>query len=53
MRRVIWQLLGRLQGKRLLCPWCADFDRRDPANAGADHGMCPSSASKLRAELEA
>lgn len=51
LRRQIWWLLGCLQGKRRICAWCPDFNRADPKNAGADHGMCPSCAAKLRAEL--
>lgn len=51
--RALWRLRGRLQGARRICAWCSDFNRSDPKNAGASHGMCPSCADRMASELEA
>lgn len=50
LRRRLWQLLGRLRGQRLICAWCPDFDKKDPKNAGASHGLCPNCAAKVRSD---
>lgn len=36
-----------------ICAWCSGFDRRDPANKGQSHGMCPTCAAKFQRELDA
>ncbi len=30
----------------IICAWCPDFDPKDPKNAGASHGMCPSCVAR-------
>jgi hypothetical protein len=30
-----------------ICAWCPTFDKRDPANKGASHGICPACAKLL------
>lgn len=25
-----------------ICAWCPDFDKADPRNAHASHGICPA-----------
>ena len=37
----------------VVCAWCPDFDKTDPKNAGASHGICPTCAAKLLAQLDA
>lgn len=34
----------------IICAWCPDFDKTNPANAGVSHGICPTCAAKLEAE---
>ena len=34
-------------GRLYICAWHADFDRSDPKNAGASHGMCDGCAEKF------
>jgi hypothetical protein len=34
----------------ILCPWCPDFDRTNPAHRGVSHGICAPCAVKLLAE---
>jgi hypothetical protein len=36
---------------RVICAWHPGFDRTDPANAGASHGICPSCLSRMEAEM--
>lgn len=44
---------GELPAKLLvICAWCPTFDRNDPRNAFASHGLCESCARKMRAEME-
>jgi hypothetical protein len=31
----------------IICAWCPTFDPKDPRNAQASHGMCPSCAAKF------
>lgn len=37
----------------LICAWCPGFSPTDPQQAGRSHGICPSCAATLLAELEA
>jgi hypothetical protein len=32
------------------CPWCDDFDRKDPRNRGTSHGICAACEAKMRAQ---
>jgi hypothetical protein len=34
-----------------ICAWCPGFDHTDPANRGRSHGICPTCAAKLAADL--
>ncbi len=36
---------------RVICPWCPDWDRTDPRNAGASHTICPACQAKIDAQL--
>jgi hypothetical protein len=36
-----------------ICAWCPNFNKLDPANQGASHGLCVVCAAKLQAEVEA
>ena len=29
-----------------VCAWCPDFDRNDPKNATASHGICPTCVAR-------
>jgi len=35
----------------VICAWCDDFDRTDPANAGASHTICPNCVARLEREI--
>jgi hypothetical protein len=35
-----------------ICAWCPDFDPKDEKNAGASHGLCPTCAARVNAELD-
>lgn len=34
------------------CPWCKDFDPRDPINRGVSHKICPDCHAKLKAQVQ-
>lgn len=38
---------------RAICPWCPDFNPRDPTNADRSHGMCPACEARINATLDA
>ena len=49
-------LVARLtdaQPVRPICAWCPTFDPTALENKGASHGMCPSCAARLQAEMDA
>lgn len=33
----------------VICAWCPDFDPKDPRNANASHGICPTCAARVHA----
>lgn len=34
----------------VICAWCPDFDRNDPRNANATHGICPTCEARIADE---
>ena len=34
----------------VICAWCSDFDRNDPINATASHGICKSCEARMFAD---
>jgi len=37
----------------VICAWCAGFDKNDPRNATASHGICKSCLEKFTAPEKA
>jgi len=47
-------LVARLTDSQPLitvCAWCPTFDKTDPANKGASHGICPACSKRLQTAL--
>jgi hypothetical protein len=36
---------------KTICAWCPTWNREDPANAGASHGICPTCLARLEQDL--
>ncbi len=42
-----------ISAPRVVCAWCVDFDRHDPKNKGASHGMCQACYAKADGAIAA
>ncbi len=40
-----------ISAPRVVCAWCPDFNRQDPINKGASHGMCQACFAKADVQI--